>query len=883
MDSQTFPSKDITIANRSRSSIEGNVTRNPLKKWLNSPRSVNQTYVSNRNENQILPLQNDPLVNKKRNKKKNDSSEDHNGNSLKSNCSRLFKPGQTIRQRFPSSSHVVHEIEHGVLYYRRRGRRDWFRGSARCVSRISNRTSGNRVSLRGQCVSSRRNGRCDVQRSPVSRSRQSRQLLQGRAREEPEESSIAAEESSRKPNIDPSSSIAQISRKRRVGIVENQYVAESDAGSSVCELVRGLQRLFGEKDAGNKNGVTMKSKKQENVVEGTVDPIEEIESYDEFDVVRIPMVRSLSKSPQSDEGIETDSDRRRGSMARCWSLDSAATSDEDSSLATHQQKRHKLRVTRCCSSDSAVLSDEDQIKGWEGSNVVEGSEGSEHSEGRPRYWRTPSVVISDYSDYSYLDEKLERNDLDIEKYEGTSGPPSQTSSCSCLDCDEIRESLDSQFPQIFRSRRHSDSCCLDSVNAVAARNYNEAGNRRNSCLDSTDNYYSKLDTQFTQYIPEDSSELHEKTKVDLLNIPPARKISDCSTISSLSEDESDVIELQSVKSSKSSGWRKLRNIVHWTPFFQTYKKQRYPWVQLAGHQGNFRAGPTPGTILKKLCPQEEACFRLLMNDVLRPYVPEFKGVLDVKETEEGNVDETGTVQTLQKDGTDDSVSKRTVVSSYLQLQDLLGDFEHPCVMDCKVGVRTYLESELAKAKERPKLRKDMYEKMVQVDPTAPSAEERRVQGVTKPRYMVWRETISSTATLGFRVEGIKLAHGGSSKDFKTTRTREQVTEALRRFVEGYTHAVPKYIQRLKAIRTTLKASPFFASHEVVGSSLLFVHDTKNAGIWMIDFAKTLPLPQHLQGIRHDAEWQVGNHEDGYLIGINNLIDIFQDIWNSEGT
>lgn len=68
----------------------------------------------------------------------------------------------------------------------------------------------------------------------------------------------------------------------------------------------------------------------------------------------------------------------------------------------------------------------------------------------------------------------------------------------------------------------------------------------------------------------------------------------------------------------------------------------------------------------------------------------------------------------------------------------------------------------------------MYEKMVQVDPSAPTAEERRVQGVTKPRYMVWRETISSTATLGFRVEGIKRAQGGSTKDFKTTRTLEQV-------------------------------------------------------------------------------------------------------------
>lgn len=102
--------------------------------------------------------------------------------------------------------------------------------------------------------------------------------------------------------------------------------------------------------------------------------------------------------------------------------------------------------------------------------MVEGNE-SDHNDGRPRYWRTPSVVVSDYSDYSYLDEKLERNDLDFEKYEGISSTPSQASSCSCLDCDEIRESLDTQFLQVCRSRRHSDSCCLclDSMNAVVIR------------------------------------------------------------------------------------------------------------------------------------------------------------------------------------------------------------------------------------------------------------------------------------------------------------------------------------------------------------------------------------------------------------------------------
>lgn len=43
-------------------------------------------------------------------------------------------------------------------------------------------------------------------------------------------------------------------------------------------------------------------------------------------------------------------------------------------------------------------------------------------------------------------------------------------------------------------------------------------------------------------------------------------------------------------------------------------------------------------------------------------------------------------------------------------------------MDCKIGIRTYLEEELAKAREKPKLRKDMYEKMVAIDPNAPTEE-----------------------------------------------------------------------------------------------------------------------------------------------------------------
>lgn len=256
---------------------------------------------------------------------------------------------------------------------------------------------------------------------------------------------------------------------------------------------------------------------------------------------------------------------------------------------------------------------------------------------------------------------------------------------------------------------------------------------------------------------------------------------------------------------------------------------------------------------------------------------------------------------------------------YLQLQDLLSDFSQPCVMDCKVGVRTYLEEELSKAKEKPKLRKDMYEKMIQIDPIAPTEDEHRAKGVTKPRYMVWRETISSTATLGFRIEvgvalhpfsniplhwclsdqfqGIKKGDGTSSKDFKTTKSRDQIYNSFKDFTEEFPHAIvsiiikdpswfdnclpscslqPKYIQRLKAIRATLDCSEFFQYHEVIGSSLLFVHDNINASIWLIDFAKTVELPQNVT-IDHNSAWTVGNHEDGYLIGINNMIDIFTEL------
>lgn len=256
---------------------------------------------------------------------------------------------------------------------------------------------------------------------------------------------------------------------------------------------------------------------------------------------------------------------------------------------------------------------------------------------------------------------------------------------------------------------------------------------------------------------------------------------------------------------------------------------------------------------------------------------------------------------------------------WLRLENLTHGCKKACVMDCKMGTRTFLESEV----KNTKLRADLAEKMIKQGGGDLLTEDERANGITKLKYMQFREATSSSSTLGWRLEAIVLPANSDEEaaeeegaetttkiDTKKLQERPEILDAIRTFLSAaddeHRHAVAEaMLERLVSLRAALEASPFFKTHEVIGSSLLFVYDAaypmgrpasasatasrgggRNTapGCWMIDFAKTSPLSSEVadKGTHnHRHPWEMGNQEDGYLFGVDTLIEAWQEIVKRE--
>jgi len=276
------------------------------------------------------------------------------------------------------------------------------------------------------------------------------------------------------------------------------------------------------------------------------------------------------------------------------------------------------------------------------------------------------------------------------------------------------------------------------------------------------------------------------------------------------------------------------------------------FVQLSGHEGHFHVAG-PGSIWKQQAKDGEVEAKVLKElneDSLHAYVPDFMG------------------------------EKEHNGKKYIGMEDLMSHFTDGCGMDIKMGTRTFKESEV----KNQTLRQDLYEKMINLDPREPSEQEHRDRAITKLRYMTFRERESSSQTLGFRVEAMKVKGGAPNKDFKKLKHKQEVKNALLQYFNPLSKSgVEGFIAELTNLNGLLKESTFFKEHEFIGTSLLFIYDDHKVGVWLIDFGKTTPIRDLVPGgmITHEKDWELGNYEDGYFTGMDSVIQILTEIYDEK--
>jgi hypothetical protein len=212
----------------------------------------------------------------------------------------------------------------------------------------------------------------------------------------------------------------------------------------------------------------------------------------------------------------------------------------------------------------------------------------------------------------------------------------------------------------------------------------------------------------------------------------------------------------------------------------------------------------------------------------------------------------------------------------LFIKNVTAGMLQPHVMDAKIGTRGFKEEEA----DNPKLRRDLTEKASKIDALRVHLTDQELEhGMSKLRYMQLRDSESSTTSLGFRIEGVSGQSKEMKKPSKTMKEEAAVRETIRSFAQGRPEVLKQMIARMVSLREALQEGPgaeWFRRHELISSSLLFVYDAAEppgaqASVWMLDFAN---VTERNVDITHRAPFVFGNHEDGYLFGLDSLIRLF---------
>ena len=290
-----------------------------------------------------------------------------------------------------------------------------------------------------------------------------------------------------------------------------------------------------------------------------------------------------------------------------------------------------------------------------------------------------------------------------------------------------------------------------------------------------------------------------------------------------------------------------------------------------------------GTIRKRSTAEAAKFWReIAASGHLAPYLPIIYSIDPVDEDGDGEVDETA-----YGSGVYD-----------VRMQDMAAAMTEPCAMGILMGGRTPTTLEFAAAAATP--RPELLTKLAEVDPTAPTAEETAAGGVTPLRYLQALDGLSSTASLGFRIDACRSLVGGETaesfyhkgsvknvggtlqdlplpegKTLQTLKAEEDVITAFCTFMQRDAALAEAAMQKLQGIIAALERSPFFASHVFLRTWLLMVYDDEarvpSLELKLMNFPFSYALPEGAT-LTHTEPWDgtADCHEDGYLTGMRSL-------------
>lgn len=295
-------------------------------------------------------------------------------------------------------------------------------------------------------------------------------------------------------------------------------------------------------------------------------------------------------------------------------------------------------------------------------------------------------------------------------------------------------------------------------------------------------------------------------------------------------------------------------------------------VQAAGHQQSFRVDAEDKQfVMKPLDETEKTNYEEIWNNTsgepLQGYVAHFGGIMEV--------------QVGCTNGAEGSSSTQ----KFMRLGNLLRDLEDVMIMDCKMGWRTFAEAEAKSNKPRP----DLFDRLKKLAPETLTEEEKQAGAITKYKWMTTNDGLKTTKQYAFRVDGITSREGvrATAEELSAIRTLDGVLPMLARVLprgkagdnlqrKKRIAVARSLLAQLELLLVGLESSPFFKSHEFVGASLLFIAHTYGATVHLIDLAKTDPVPEGIT-VDHRSPWKMGNHEDGFLYGLEALTDCWRRV------